>query len=156
MIRITRETDYGILLATFMARRSHHSYSAADLAKQQQLPLPMVSKILKALTRAGLLISQRGVKGGYSLVRAPEDISAADIIDALEGPIAITECSSDLPATCARHYNCTVSGHWHRINHVVHKALESISLLDMSRPLPVAITLSNPILPEANKRTSPS
>ena len=137
MIRITRETDYGIVLMTTMARDANPPYSAAALAKQRGLPLPMVSKILKALARAGLLVSQRGALGGYSLARRPEDISAADIIDALEGPIAITECSAvDLHA-CLHEENCAVSGHWHRINGAIREALTNISLLELSRP-PVA------------------
>ena len=140
MIRITRETDYGIVLMTTIARDANPPYSAAALAKQRGLPLPMVSKILKALARAGLLVSQRGALGGYSLARRPEDISAVDIIDALEGPIAITECSvADLHA-CMHEEYCTVSGHWHRINSVIHEALKGINLRDLSRPpaVPVA------------------
>ena len=133
MIRITRETDYGIVLMTTMVR-DNPPYSAAALAKQRGLPLPMVSKILKALARAGLLLSQRGALGGYSLARQPEEISAVDIIDALEGPIAITECSvADLHA-CLHEENCAVSGHWHRINGAIREALKNISLLELSRP----------------------
>jgi Rrf2 family protein len=86
MIRITREADYGILLMTGLAQADGQPRSAAALAQQRRLPLPMVSKILKALTRSGLLNSQRGAQGGYSLARPATEISAADIISALEGP----------------------------------------------------------------------
>jgi FeS assembly SUF system regulator len=134
MIRITRETDYGIVLMTTMARDANPTYSAAALAKQRGLPLPMVSKILKALARAGLLVSQRGALGGYSLARPPEDISAVDIIDALEGPIAITECSAADLHACMHEEYCAVSGHWHRINGAIREALKNISLLELSRP----------------------
>lgn len=134
MIRITRETDYGILLMTGLAQSQPRS--AAALAQQRQLPLPMVSKILKALTRAGLLHSQRGVQGGYSLARPAGEISAADIISALEGPLAITECSADAHEGCARQEHCEVSGHWPRINQAIYTALQSISLAEMSRPEP--------------------
>jgi Rrf2 family protein len=96
----------------------------------------MVSKILKTLARAGLLVSQRGAQGGYNLARLPVDISAADIIGALEGPIAITECSADAHGGCSRLEHCEVSGHWPRINQAIHAALQSISLLEMSRPDP--------------------
>jgi len=139
MIRITRETDYGIVLLTSMVQGDDTSYSATALAKRSQLPLPMVSKILKALARAGLLLSQRGAQGGYSLARSPEHISAADIIDALEGPIAITECSTELPQACAYQEHCDVSNHWHRINGAIRHALRNISLLELSRP-PLAQT----------------
>jgi FeS assembly SUF system regulator len=140
MIRITRETDYGFVLMTTMVRDANPPYSAAALAKQRGLSLPMVSKILKALARAGLLVSQRGAQGGYNLARPPAEISAADIIDALEGPIAITACSADELPACLHENHCTVSGHWHRINSAIREALENISLLEMSRPPPLPIS----------------
>jgi FeS assembly SUF system regulator len=150
MIRITRETDYGIVLLTTMASDAESSYSAATLAKQHHMPLPMVSKILKALARAGLLTSQRGAQGGYSLTRPPETISAADIVDAIEGPIAITLCSEDVLNGCMYESHCTVSGHWHRINNAIRTALEGISLLDMSRPTPLPVGLfQGGVLPTA-------
>jgi FeS assembly SUF system regulator len=136
MIRITREADYGILLMTGLAQAGGQPRSAAALAQQRRLPLPMVSKILKTLARAGLLVSQRGVQGGYCLARPSADISAADIIGALEGPIAITECSAENHDGCSRLDHCEVSGHWPRINQAIHAALQSISLLEMSRPDP--------------------
>ena len=139
MIRITRETDYGIIVLAFMARNRQHSFSAATLAKEGGLPLPMVSKVLKVLAKAGLLVSQRGARGGYTLARPPEAISAAEIIDALEGPIAITECSSGLPSACVHEGHCAVSNHWHRINSAVREALGNISLFEMSRPPPVQV-----------------
>ncbi len=135
MIRITREADYGILLMTGLAQTEGQPRSAAALAQQRRLPLPMVSKILKVLTRAGLLNSQRGAQGGYHLARPAMDVSAADIISALEGPLAITECSADdAHEGCIRQEHCDVSGHWPRINQAILTALQSISLAEMSRP----------------------
>ena len=134
MLRITRETDYGIVLMTALAKAD--SCSAAVLAKQCQLPVPMVSKILKVLTQAGLLLSQRGAYGGYSLARTACDISVVDIIEALEGPIAITECSSDDPQVCVYHQQCSVSSHWNRINEAIRGALQNISLQEMSQLKP--------------------
>ncbi|HNW79523.1 MAG TPA: SUF system Fe-S cluster assembly regulator [Candidatus Competibacteraceae bacterium] len=136
MIRITREADYGILLMTGLAQAEGQPRSAAALAQQRRLPLPMVGKILKALTRAGLLNSQRGAQGGYSLARPASEISAADIIGALEGPLAITECSSERHDGCARQDHCEVSGHWPRINQAIYSALQGISLDDLSQPNP--------------------
>ena len=134
MLRITRETDYGIVLMTALAEdMSGESFSATALAKQCRLPLPMVSKILKALAHADLLLSQRGAHGGYSLALNAADITVADIIEALEGPIAITECSSDDPHNCAYHERCSVSNHWNRINEAIRNALQGISLEEMSR-----------------------
>ena len=136
MIRITREADYGIVLMSCLAQAEGQPRSAAALAQQRRLPLPMVSKILKSLARAGLLISQRGVQGGYSLARSATKISAADIIGALEGPIAITACSDETHDGCSRQDHCEVSNHWPRINQAIHTALQSISLAEMSRPDP--------------------
>mgnify|MGYP000864446367 FL=1 len=136
MIRITREADCGILLMTGLAQADGQPHSAAALAQQRRLPLPMVSKILKSLARVGLLVSQRGAQGGYSLARPATEISAADIIGALEGPIAITECSGENHDGCSRLEHCEVSGHWPRINQAIYAALQSISLLEMSRPDP--------------------
>src|SRR5215207_6380300 len=92
MIRITKQTDYGIVVLTHLANHAERQYNAPELAAEAHLPLPMVSKILKLLTKDGLLVSHRGVKGGYSLAQHPAEISMASIIAALEGPIAITEC----------------------------------------------------------------
>ncbi|MFZ1492943.1 MAG: SUF system Fe-S cluster assembly regulator [Candidatus Competibacter denitrificans] len=146
MIRITREADYGILLMTYLAQAESQALSAAALAQQRHLPLPMVSKILKTLARAGLLTSQRGALGGYSLARPPAAISAADIIGALEGPIAITECSEEgHDGCCSRQTNCEVSGHWPRINQAIFNALQGISLLEMSRPDPLQPVQFHPL-----------
>ena len=97
--------------------------------------MPTVSKILKALARSSLLISHRGITGGYSLARAPEQISIAEVIGALEGPLALTECSSSAPGLCDLEAVCPVRSNWRRINDVVRGALAQLSLADMSRPL---------------------
>ncbi len=136
MLRITRETDYGIVLMTAMVQAAERAHSAAVLARECHLPPPMASKILKALAQAGLLVSQRGAHGGYVLARGPEAISVADVIEALEGPIAITECSTDDPGSCVYKTHCNVNDHWNRINHVIRGALEGISLQEMSRLAP--------------------
>ncbi|HEV8629360.1 MAG TPA: Rrf2 family transcriptional regulator, partial [Thermoanaerobaculia bacterium] len=90
MLRITKQTDYGIVLLSLMATEPERQFNAPELAAEAQLPLPTVSKILKLLARDGLLVSHRGVKGGYGLSRPPGAITVAAIIGSLEGPIAIT------------------------------------------------------------------
>ncbi|HKS15991.1 MAG TPA: Rrf2 family transcriptional regulator, partial [Planctomycetota bacterium] len=95
MIRLARLTDYGIMLLTLIARdRKHAPLSAREVADRSRLPRPTVSKLLKALAHGGLLEAQRGVRGGFRLAKAPEDVTVADIIAALEGPIGITECTA--------------------------------------------------------------
>jgi FeS assembly SUF system regulator len=110
------------------------SHNARELAEDTQLPAPVVSKILKSLTRAGLLISQRGSKGGYSLARTPGEISVVEMITALEGPVGITECTIQ-PGACAQESSCQVRDPWQHINGAVRAALERITLDDLARPI---------------------
>jgi FeS assembly SUF system regulator len=140
MIRITKQTDYGIVLLTHLAVHPERQYNAPDLAAEAHLPLPMVSKILKLLAREGLLVSHRGVKGGYSLAQQPEAISMAEIIAALEGPIAITECIS-VEGDCFHEPLCPVRSNWRRINQAVRTALEGITLAEMAHPRLKLVTL---------------
>ncbi len=137
MIRLTRQADYGIVLMTHLARAAGQgTQTARDVAARTHLPLPMVSKILKALVRGGLLESQRGVNGGYGLSRCPEDVSVADIITALEGPIGMTECTGDEAEPCTIEHTCAVRGNWQLVNEVVRRALENITLDHMAAPMP--------------------
>jgi FeS assembly SUF system regulator len=136
MIRITKQTDYAIVLLTHMAATPERQVNAPELAAETRLPLPMVSKILKLLVREGVLLSHRGVKGGYGLARLPEEISMAEVISALEGPIAITECI-DEHSGCSHAPFCGVSGRWHRINAALRVALEGITLAEMGHPAPL-------------------
>lgn len=136
MIRITRVADYGIVLMTHMATvGSGRVLTARDLAADSHLPLPMVSKILKRLAKAELLVSHRGVKGGYSLAREPHAISVAAIIVALDGPISMTPCVVAGPGDCEQERICPARGHWQWINRVIHGALESVTLAEIMQPV---------------------
>lgn len=139
MIRMTRLTDYGILLLTLFVRDAARGmHSARDLARDTHLPLPTVSKVLKVLARHNLLVAHRGVKGGFTLARRPEAISVAEIIDAFEGPIGVTDCSADDAPCCTVERFCTVRSNWRKINHVVIDALRGITLAEMARPMELA------------------
>ena len=135
MLRMTKQADYGIVLMTYLARRPSRRFAAPELAAGTQLPLPTVSKILKHLTREGLLDSHRGVKGGYSLAHDPSRITVVDLISALDGPIAFTECIEDTPGICSQEETCRLRGNWQRINQAVRSALEGISLAELTQPL---------------------
>src|ERR1700732_1722907 len=101
MIRLGKLTDYGLVLMTYIASNHDRSlHTARGLAVESRLPLSTVSKLLKELLQGGLVVSHRGIKGGYSLAKAPREISVAEIIAALEGPIALTECSTDISGLC--------------------------------------------------------
>jgi FeS assembly SUF system regulator len=133
VFRISRLTDYGIIVMAHLAGRSDDaSHNARELAQETHLPAPVVSKILKALTRAGLLDSIRGAKGGYRLARQPQHISVVEMIGALEGPVGITECAVE-PGVCEHEPSCGLQGPWQRINAAVAQALEGVTLADLSR-----------------------
>jgi FeS assembly SUF system regulator len=141
MIRITKRTDYGIVLLSTLTAFPQRRFNAPELAAESHIPLPMVSKILKELTRSGLLESHRGVHGGYSLAREPQEISVGDVITALEGPIAVTECIDDAPGSCDKEAFCPVSSNWGRINRALRDALGAITLAEMSPPPSRLVTL---------------
>ncbi len=135
MLRVTKLADYGIIMLTHFAHNEGVCQNARDIARDVQLPLPMVSKVLKTLAREGLLTSQRGTKGGYSLARKPEEITVASIIGALEGPIAVTECSDRTRGGCDHARKCPLRTNWNRINEAIHSALEGITLAEMTQPI---------------------
>ena len=138
MIRLSKLTDYAIVIVTHMAANfATQQVTARVLAERVGLGLPTVSKILKTLARAGLLEAQRGKGGGYRLKRLPADISVAEIIEGMEGPLALTDCSSDESACCYIADTCMVKDNWQKINVVVRNALEQLSLESMTQPLHV-------------------
>jgi FeS assembly SUF system regulator len=133
---MSKLTDYGIVLLAHLARNpARATCNTRCLASEAHLPVPTVSKILKALARAGLLVAHRGVTGGFSLARDPEEISMAQIISAMEGPITITECSDDVSRICEIERWCRVGTNWQRINQALRQALENIKLSEMTCPL---------------------
>jgi len=134
VIRLSRLTDYGIVLMVQLARSADAgARNARQLAAETELPVPVVSKVLKALARAGLLTSQRGSKGGYALARPANAITVPEMITALEGPISLTACSVH-PGACSQAPSCDVREPWQQINAAVHGALEKITLADLATP----------------------
>ena len=130
MLRISKLTDYGTVLLAHLAANQTGVCSAAEVAASTGIALPTVSKLMKSLARSGLVTSTRGATGGYELSRDAKDISAADVIDALEGPVSITECSSS-HSQCEHEGNCSVGGAWKNINFAIRSALEDVSLSDL-------------------------
>lgn len=143
MLRMTKQADYGIVLLSHMANGATPSadgawtrFAAPELSEATGLPLPTVSKILKLLSRQGILASHRGVKGGYSLADAPERISVVRMIEALDGPIAFTDCVDEAPGSCSQEETCRIRDNWQLINDAVRDALQQISLSDLLRTQP--------------------
>ncbi|NOS88993.1 MAG: SUF system Fe-S cluster assembly regulator [Methylococcaceae bacterium] len=135
MLRLSKLTDYATVILSFIARDTTQVHAAMEIAAATGIALPTVSKILKRLVNAKVLSSTRGAKGGYMLARLPEHISIATVISALEGPIAITECSISQQG-CDQALGCGIRGNWNLINQTIHNALESVTLADMIRPIP--------------------
>jgi FeS assembly SUF system regulator len=136
MIRLTKLADYGVMLMSHVAAAPDALHSASSLSRAAGVSIPTVSKILKQLARKGLLVSHRGASGGYTLAKAPTQVSVAEVIAALEGPIAVTECADETHSDCAVEAVCRVRTNWQRINEAVRGALEQISLEEMAQPLP--------------------
>jgi FeS assembly SUF system regulator len=134
MLRISKLADYATLIMSHLVGNPELLVSAAHLAHQLKLSIPVVSKILKILCNAGLLTSVRGAVGGYRLARAPEEISLADVVCAIEGNFAMTECCS-VGGSCIVDASCTTKNTWKVINQVIYTALAKVSLKDLMQPL---------------------
>lgn len=132
MFRLNRLTDYAVVVMSQMAVREGAVCKAPDIARSTAVPLPTVAKILNALMKAELVASQRGMAGGYSLTRSPSDISVADIVEALEGPIALTACVTGATEGCGVESLCPMHGHWNKVNDAIRQALEGVSLAEIS------------------------
>ncbi|MGR9106511.1 MAG: SUF system Fe-S cluster assembly regulator [Gammaproteobacteria bacterium] len=131
MLRLSKLTDYATVLLGYLARQRAEVHAAVEIAEATRIGLPTVSKLLKLLARSGLVHSIRGAKGGYRLSFAPDKISVADIVQAIEGPIALTECSiSD--DYCEQSANCDIRGNWRVINKAMRTALQSVTLADLA------------------------
>ncbi len=149
MIRLSKLADYGMMLMGQIAAHQDRCLSALELAEETHVPLPTVSKILTVLTRAKLLKSQRGAKGGYVLAHPAREISVAQIVGALDGPIALTQCIEHGPGSCNLEMNCPSRLGWHQINAAIHHALTDVTLADMAAPGPSPVARQTEILLEA-------
>ncbi len=137
MLRISKLSDYAILLLVSLHEAGGDLLSAHTLADASHLELPTASKLLKLLHKANLVESRRGASGGYRLAVPADEISVVDVITAIEGPIAMTECSIEA-GLCSQEDRCQLRSNWQRISLTVQRALREVSLADMTRPLPKA------------------
>ncbi len=125
-MRITRETDYAIIVLTELAERDK-KLSASALAEKCALNLSLVSKVLKLLVKAELLRSTRGVYGGYELIKSPEEVTLLDVIVAIEGPVAVNACN-DEDNPCDKAADCTLAPHWRVINQKIYRSFAEVTL----------------------------
>ena len=143
MLRVTKLTDYATVVLTVLAADPEAVLSASELAERAGLEAPTVSKLLKPLAQAGLVDGFRGANGGYRLARAPASISLIEVVEAMEGPLAMTECSIH-EGNCTIEDQCGVRANWRRINDVVVDALRNVSLAQMIDGVPPAPAPQSP------------
>ncbi|HTY92970.1 MAG TPA: SUF system Fe-S cluster assembly regulator [Steroidobacteraceae bacterium] len=136
MLRISKLTDYATVVLAALAESPERLRTATALAERTHIAAPTVSKLLKQLHRAGLLTSTRGLRGGYQLALPPARITVAAILDALEGPVALTGCSSG-HAQCGIEHHCRVAPVWQRLNIALRRALSEVTLAELAGVDPV-------------------
>jgi FeS assembly SUF system regulator len=142
MLRMSKLADYAALMLATMAERPAETYTAAGIAAETGVNLPTASKLLKMLVRAQLVASQRGSHGGYTLGRVPSAISAVDVIEAVEGPLAMTECTL-APGLCDLEPTCQLGSQWQSLSAAIRRALAEITLADL---------IGDPIVPALSLR----
>ena len=138
MIRLSRLADYGIVLTIQVARHPERHWSAPDLAQATGVPLPTTSKLLKTLVKAGILVSLRGARGGYGLAGTGANVTVARVIEAVDGPIAITSCLDPNGSECGIDALCPARTNWSTINHAIRVALQAVSIDAMASGVPMA------------------
>jgi FeS assembly SUF system regulator len=131
MLRISKLTDYGTVILARLAGARGQQLTSAQLAGLTHVPVTTVSKLLKQLHRHGLVDSTRGLRGGYRLARPAEQITAAQILDALEGPVALTECATH-NNHCGIESTCGVNRAWQKVNSAIRRTLQEITLLELA------------------------
>lgn len=157
MLRISRLTDYAFILASRLDKAEDEIVSCSTLAERAPLPLPTVRKVCKQLAQEGLLVSHQGAHGGYELARPLEDVTVAEVISAMEGPIAVTLCSEGT-GECEIEDACPTSNNWKVINAAIRSALDGLTLADMQRPLDTeaVLAIDGPASPSAGTTSSTS
>ena len=153
VLRVSRLADYATSLMACLGEQPERVVSAGHVAECLQLEPPTVSKLLKLLAQADLVESFRGANGGYRLARPAAEISVAEVVAAIEGPISMTECGVAV-GQCDRESTCGVRGNWQRINASVTAALQAVSVADMMQPRPLSNEIHVPV--DATARTAGS
>ncbi|MEX1035109.1 MAG: SUF system Fe-S cluster assembly regulator [Sneathiella sp.] len=131
MIKLSKMTDYGVVIMSEMARLPGRTMTAPDVSLHTGLPVPTAAKILRILAKSPFLTSHRGAHGGYHLTRDAEAITIAEIVRAMEGPVAVTSCVDDSIEDCSVQSCCPMRGGWEKINRALNTALENVTLADM-------------------------
>jgi FeS assembly SUF system regulator len=145
MIKLSKMTDYGVVCLGTLARRPGYSMSANELSKETGLALYTVQKLLKLLvSKSDFVKANRGALGGYMLNRNSSEISVVEIIEALDGPITLTSCVDNSESFCESSDICFLGGKWNKINEIIRKSLNDVSLKEL-------LSYENPFLIDDNK-----
>ena len=132
MIRLSKLADYAFILLNQIVNSEIAAWSAAELAEKTGLPQPTAAKILKLLAKAGIVVAQRGSTGGYRLARSAIEMTVTQIIEAVDGPIALTDCVDENEPDCIVQSFCAMRGGWNKMNHAVREALQTVTLADLA------------------------
>ena len=139
MLLITRKTDYALLALASLANLEPHGTSARDLAERLHLPLPVLRNILKQLASRGVLKSTRGTKGGYRLAKHPDEISLAELVEVIEGPLRLTRCCStptdDSASECRLEETCIIQMNVRKIHTRLMEFLDDVKLSEIAAPV---------------------
>lgn len=147
MFRLNRLTDYGVVVLMQMAQAPQRRLNAPQLAEESGVPLPTVAKLLNTLARDGIIESTRGAAGGYRLGAPADEITIASVIQALEGPIALTACVEGATDNCGSELVCPMRGNWEKVNRAIRDALAGVTLADMAVGLPTFAEPAPPARP---------
>ena len=131
MIRLSKLSDYAVVVLSQLARNIGRVVSASGLAESTGIPEPTVSKVLKILVKGHLVVSVRGAAGGYMMDRSPDEITVRELIVALEGPIAVTACLEESNDPCGISSLCPMRGRWQNVNRAIMNTLDEMSLSDL-------------------------
>lgn len=134
MLRLSKMNDYAVVVMGQMAGKRGGLLTAAEIAEATGIPMATVAQVLKKLGHGGLVTSHRGARGGYVLNRRPDQVSVAEIVAALEGPVALTACVDGAEGGCVVETMCPMRGGWDRVNLAIQEALASVTLADMLAP----------------------
>jgi len=132
MLKLTKKADYGLIALKHLAVYGHESASAKEIADTYGVPLPLLSKILQRLAKAGFLRSEHGTNGGYKLARDPREITALEVIRSIDGPIVLTACFTEHGA-CTHTDKCNVREPLRKVHEGILRLLSGITISDMSQ-----------------------
>ncbi len=145
MLRLSRMTDYAVVVLHHMARQPEGNRNTADVALATGLPAPTVSKLLHRLTEVGIVAAERWRYGGYRLDRTPDTIRLSEVLGAFEGELALTDCIDSGGNTCEHENHCAIAGRWNVVSAAIRGVLDNLTLADVLEPAPPPPVAAAPV-----------